>query len=169
MEVLKCNKGPVECSIWDDDGSGELLLELQVSNELRLKGDVKPELIDELKSYLTIRNPEWDNMEKLGRYNGHLDEHLEFLERRNGYWVMPQGFFDPLLMLLMKHGCAVDVEFPLRTAISPYKPYEFQGELRPDQKLAAENALFRPYGVLWWNGAATPNSWPWEASTTACT
>jgi hypothetical protein len=63
MEVLKCNKGPVECSIWDDDGSGELLLELQVSNELRLKGDVKPELIDELKSYLTIRNPEWDNME----------------------------------------------------------------------------------------------------------
>lgn len=104
-----------------------------------LPSDVRWALVDEL----TFPNPQHRSLERMGRYAGHVPEHLVAYRQDGGDLVLPRGMGSRLRELL---GDALYVE-DLTAAFDPVE-VTFRGTLRPYQRAALEAALRQRDGVV---------------------
>lgn len=102
------------------------------------------DLLQEVRSHLTIENPAWVTNNKYGHWNKEPRFLTYFTEIDKRYSV-PRGYIAHFLRTLMKWGVPYEIED--RTVRSPAE-MAFQGILHPDQELASKDMLSRRQGLI---------------------
>lgn len=120
---------------------------LTVSHDCLLVGiDLNVER--ELKSLLTIDNPQYLAAKRYGRWIGkRLKPTLKYYEPVPGGLRFPRGVSNQAVLLCREHmGCSPEIIDKRR--LLPDVDYAFTGALRPYQRQAVDIALQRSFGVI---------------------
>lgn len=121
-------------------------LTITITNNLRLK-HVPAELLALLTEKLEIANPKWLENERMGRWNRGTPQVLRFYDKvgPDGLWI-PRGFMRQLIVLCRKHDVQYQIEDQRRN-LTPVH-FDFNGALRPFQKVAVDRMLTKDFGTL---------------------
>jgi len=118
----------------------------EIKNRVYIKNPHK-NIVRKAESELRIINPKWLENQRMGRWNGRTSKMLEFYNLdENGNISMPRGLAgeyirfcrerDFLYEIVDKRLCLEDIDF------------EFEGSLKPFQKIAMNNILKKDFGTL---------------------
>ena len=120
-------------------------MKIEVSSRLEVT-DTPKGLCSQIRDRLTIRNPKFDENEKMGRWNGKTEEFLYFYEEDGDTLILPRGFARQLHKLCRRYG--VDVEWIDNRRSLPDVDFHFTGQLRPFQEEAVRAVVARESGTL---------------------
>ena len=99
-----------------------------------------------IKNSLTMDNPKYKDLVKLGKYTGNTPERLEFYENKSCGLVIPRGFAARAYQICQEHGELVNVID--NRLIFGVVEFNFQGSLKPFQTVAVKDMLLHDSGVL---------------------
>ena len=99
-----------------------------------------------IKNSLTMDNPKFRDLEKMGRYTGNTPQRISFYEPTDRGLVVPRGFATRAYQICQEHGEAITVIDDRRTM--PPVNFHFNGKLRPFQADAVKDMLSYSHGVL---------------------
>lgn len=117
-----------------------------LSNKLKLK-DVPEKMLTLLVEQLQMRNPKWDENQRMGRWNKGTPKVLKYYRRSgaNGL-IIPRGYMRHLILLSRKHNEAIEIDDKRRRC--PDIDLTFNGELKPFQKKAVSIMMKKEFGTL---------------------
>lgn len=109
---------------------------------------VSRELLDAVKTHLTVVNPKYRDARKYGRWIGKkLKPYLYFFEQEVDGIRFPRGFGNQSVRLCRKYtGTSPEIIDNRRT--TPPCSFTFSGDLRPYQKEAFDAVVERDFGVV---------------------
>ena len=119
---------------------------VDISNVIRLRGDLEPAVLERIERSLTIPNPVWLENNKFGRYNRGVKKELSFLWKRGGAFSMPRGFAGRLVRILEETETPFEIND--KTSRLPKVDFGFNGQLYGFQEKAAARLLSRRFGVV---------------------
>lgn len=119
-------------------------MQISVDSKARLL-DIPPRFNSILTDRLTFKNPKWIENDRMNRWNGETPEFLSCYDRTRNGLILPRGFCRQLIQLCKQHGISFEIDD--RRRVLPEVSFEFQGTLRPFQKIATENILSRDFGT----------------------
>lgn len=120
---------------------------ITISNKISLPaGGLPSGVTRKLEESLILKNPEWLENIKHGRWNGNTPKKLYFIQREEDSLVIPRGFIRQLTGILKYNH--VDYAIDDQTRKLPDVSLNFAGTLYPFQTEAANNILSRRFGVL---------------------
>ena len=120
-------------------------MKITISNKIFLQG-IPTAFERELIDHLTFPNPKWVENERMGRWNGDTPEYLSYYERPRDGLLLPRGYTRQLIGLCKRYGVQYDIDDKRR--VLPEVDFEFQGQLRPFQDVAAKDILGRDFGTV---------------------
>lgn len=116
----------------------EPLLIVQVAfGTLLYGGTVKKAVVDELKNKLTLSNPRYEDALRMGHSVRNIPQYLNFLSEKDGVWIMPRGFTERLIKILLNHRCTFIVDAD-DTRVQKDIDFDFDSILNTAQADAAE-------------------------------
>ncbi len=116
-----------------------------LKSNLLLTG-LKHETMQALESRLTMKNPKFIDLERLGKWTGNTPRHLTFFKSDCDVMFCPRGFADQAFHICKANGEDVNIIDDRRTM--PPVSFKFKGELKPFQKDAVKAMLSHSQGVL---------------------
>ena len=119
--------------------------EIMISNKLLLS-NIPPEFIKRVQGELTINNPQYLENKKYRRWNGQTPKKLYFYKESEKGLTLPRGYIDRLTFLCEEY--QINVIIKDKTTILPKINFNFNGKLRPIQKLAINDMMDFDIGVL---------------------
>jgi superfamily II DNA or RNA helicase len=120
-------------------------MKIIVSNELQIF-NTPDALFRKIRATFTLRNPEYDAAEKMGRWTGNLDEYLRFYAVSGGTVTIPRGAMGLFLFFSKEMGIRYEI-IDKRRAL-PEVDFTFAGILKPYQQSAVKDIQSRDFGVL---------------------
>ncbi len=99
-----------------------------------------------IKQHLTLKSPERAQLERLGKYAGHVPKFLEFFEQDDEEIICPRGAAEMVYFICRDIGEDITV-IDNRLTLDPV-PFEFKGKLRPFQEMGIQAMLPRSDGIL---------------------
>ncbi|MDY0222912.1 MAG: DEAD/DEAH box helicase family protein [Desulfobacterium sp.] len=99
-----------------------------------------------IKNSLTMDNPKFKYLEKMGRYTGNITQKISFYDSTDQGLVVPRGFAARAYHICKEHGEEVD-PIDNRLVFDPV-PFTFNGKLKPFQAEAVEVIQRYESGVL---------------------
>jgi len=122
------------------------LLTITIKENLRLQ-NVPPALMKMLVEKLQFLNPKWLENERMGRWNRGTPKLLKFYDRvgPDGLWI-PRGYIRHLIHMCRRQDIKLSIDDQRRT-LTPVN-FNFNGRLKPFQKIAVEAMLAKDFGTL---------------------
>jgi superfamily II DNA or RNA helicase len=122
------------------------LLTITIKENLRLQ-NVPPALMKMLVEKLQFLNPKWLENERMGRWNRGTPKLLKFYDRvgPDGLWI-PRGYIRHLIHMCRRQDIKLGIDDQRRT-LTPVN-FNFNGRLKPFQKIAVEAMLAKDFGTL---------------------
>ncbi len=99
-----------------------------------------------IKNSLTMDNPKFRDLERMGRYKGNTPQRISFYESTDQGLVIPRGFATRAYQICQEHGEQITVIDDRRTL--PPVSFQFNGYLKPFQADAVKDMLRHDSGVL---------------------
>ena len=99
-----------------------------------------------IKNSLTMDNPKFKDLERMGRYTGDTPQQISFYESTDQGLVAARGFATRAYQICRDHGEAITVIDDRRTL--PPVSFQFNGHLKPFQVDAVKDMLRQDSGVL---------------------
>ncbi|MBN1636593.1 MAG: DEAD/DEAH box helicase, partial [Deltaproteobacteria bacterium] len=122
-----------------------MTVNIHVDNAVRvLEADLPASVIPMIKRHLTLLNPQWQKVERYGRWKNTKSRYLTYYQRQSGVFILPRGYINGLLNLLVRY----DHTIIDRTCKLPEIRFGFQGELYAFQQQALKDILSHRFGVL---------------------
>jgi superfamily II DNA or RNA helicase len=118
----------------------EPMLTLDIRSEIRLSGDIRQSILDDIKTRLTIINPLYLKNERLGYSTRKIERELSFIEKDGDALKIPRGFIYQLIETLNKHKAFFVVDFT-KLCSFPDLEFSFEGELNEMQQNALKAIL----------------------------
>jgi superfamily II DNA or RNA helicase len=117
-----------------------------LSNKLKLK-NVPDEMLALLVEQLQMRNPKWEENQRMGRWNKGTPKVLKYYRRSgpNGL-IIPRGYMRHLILLCRKHDEFIEIDDRRRKC--PDVEFRFHGELKPFQQNAVSVMMKKEFGTL---------------------
>ncbi|MBW2709902.1 MAG: DEAD/DEAH box helicase [Deltaproteobacteria bacterium] len=121
-------------------------MKIKITNQIQVTGT--PRNLDrEIRKRLTLKNPEYLQAKKMGRYLWNIDEYLFFFKKDDtGSLFLPRGYARELFTLCREQG--VKPEFVDNRRILSEVSFSFEGTLRDYQEDAFDDILKRDFGNL---------------------
>jgi superfamily II DNA or RNA helicase len=120
-------------------------MNVEITSKLRIT-ELPLKLAAEIKEKLTVRNPAYDDAEKMGRYTGDIQPLIECYRDEGGALIAPRGFLRQLHGIAKGYGESFTWTDKTRK-LEPVS-FEFKGVLRPYQQRAVDEVLSSRFGVL---------------------
>jgi superfamily II DNA or RNA helicase len=120
-------------------------LKFELKCKLVLSG-LNPETRRHVKRDLTMANPHFNNLVRLGKQTYGTPPQLYFFEEQGDSLVLPRGAADQVYRICLQHGEEINVIDERRTL--PPVSFDFKGNLRPFQRDAVQATLQYTHGVL---------------------
>jgi superfamily II DNA or RNA helicase len=118
-------------------------MKFKLSKNCVLSG-ANPEIVDQLKKELTMKNPAYIEAKKYERWTGNIDKTLCFFEElEDGSLSFPRGFLRRAIAITGR-----GFVFQDDRRILPPVNFQFTGELRPYQNEAYRAIIRKDFGVL---------------------
>ncbi len=121
-------------------------LRIIISVHTLIKGDIPTNVEKYLTERLTFVNPQWEQNNKYGYWQGDTPEHLSYLIETDEGLAVPRGFTRQLIKILDSNHVRYTVNDHTRELKEV--SFQFKGKLYPYQKDAVTAADHRRYGVL---------------------
>ena len=121
-------------------------IQIDISTHTLIRGSLPSRVDKYLADRLTFVNPQWEENEKYGYWQGDTPEYLSYLTETSEGLLVPRGVTHRLLKILdFNH-----VEYAVNDHTRALKEvfFKFKGQLYPYQKNAVTAAAKRRYGVL---------------------
>jgi superfamily II DNA or RNA helicase len=99
-----------------------------------------------LRQRLTMDNPQFASMERLGKWTGDTPRRLSFYENTTAGLEIPRGFADQAYHIC--HGNGEQITIQDERQLLPEVEFNFHGSLRPFQEDAVKDMLKTTQGVL---------------------
>lgn len=120
-------------------------MDFELKHNLSLSG-MKRQTRKAIRNMLTMDNPKYHEIEKMGRYIRNIEPELKFYEETEDALICPRGAAIQIYMLCRDHGEDINV-IDNRRILDPVD-FTFHETLRPLQKPAVESCLKRNFGLL---------------------
>jgi superfamily II DNA or RNA helicase len=119
---------------------------INVGSYITISGlEGNPELIDQLKEKLIIDNPLYLDAVERGRLTKGIPMHIKLLKKyKNGDYSVPRGYLYKLAEIIKMYNCHVNYSHPKVDLLD----FNFQGELKPDQRKAGRGIVAKRFSVL---------------------
>jgi superfamily II DNA or RNA helicase len=117
--------------------------------ELKYKlvlSELNPETRWHVKRDLTMANPHFNNLVRLGKQTYGTPPQLYFFEEQGDSLVLPRGAADQVHRIGLQHGEEINIIDERQTL--PHVSFDFKGDLRPFQSDAVQAILPYTHGVL---------------------
>jgi len=122
-----------------------MTVNIHVDNAVRvLEADLPASVVPRIERHLTLLNPQWQKVERYGRWKNTNPKYLTYYQRDSGVFILPRGYINGLLNLLEQY----DYTIIDRTCKLPEVSFGFQGELYAFQQQALRDILTHRFGVL---------------------
>ncbi len=121
-------------------------LQIEVSNNTLIRGALPSGAEETLIKRLTLVNPQWEENEKYGYWQGDTPKHLTFIEKTKDGFIVPRGFTHQMFSILKHDQLDCSVNDLTRSLKGIH--FEFKGQLYPFQKEAVKSIVRRRFGVL---------------------
>lgn len=117
-----------------------------LSNKLKLK-NVPEEMLSLLVEQLQMKNPKWEENQRMGRWNKGTPKVLRYYRRAgpNGL-IIPRGYMRHLILLSRKLNESIEIDDRRRKC--PDIDLQFHGELKPFQQNAVGVMMKKEFGTL---------------------
>jgi superfamily II DNA or RNA helicase len=122
------------------------VIHVKVNSRIHLTGNIPKDVSGEIKTNLTMDNPQWIENERMGRWNGNTPRKLTFYQEDQDGLIIPRGYTRKTIDFLKSTGGPHELD--VRTRELAEVDYRFSGELRPYQKDAVKKILKRRFGVV---------------------
>lgn len=99
-----------------------------------------------LKHRLTMDNPKYQNLERMGRYTGSTAQRLYFYDENQDGLIIPRGYAAQAYQICQGHGEKINIQDERQ--LLPEINFSFNGNLRPFQTDAVKDMLMYQQGVL---------------------
>lgn len=117
-----------------------------LSNKLQLK-NVPEEMLNLLVEQLQMKNPKWEENQRMGRWNKGIPKVLRFYRRAGPDGItIPRGYMRHLIILSRKHNETLEIEDRRRKC--SHVEFQFHGELKPFQQNAVSAMIKKEFGTL---------------------
>ena len=120
-------------------------MNLHLSNELTIT-EAPLQLVHEIRERLNIRNPKYDELEKMNRWTGDTPEFLRFYSQGTDWIRTPRGYISQVIAWCRRENIRFEIIDRRRTL--PPVDFEFRGSLKPFQEEALELILKKDFGTL---------------------
>ena len=121
-------------------------MKIIIQNQIEIS-DISEVMDVEIRRRLTLKNPEYLQAKKMGRYLFNLDEFLCFFKKNgDGTLSLPRGFARELFSLCREYG--LKPEFEDNRRVLPEVSFSFKGTLREYQQNAMKDILSCDFGLL---------------------
>ncbi|MBF0234003.1 MAG: DEAD/DEAH box helicase family protein, partial [Desulfamplus sp.] len=120
-------------------------MKFRISSQSILES-VSPGSMSEIKAKLTMDNPKYDNLEKMGRWTGDTPDRLYFYEEFGNILTIPRGSSNMAWRILSKNGD--EPQLIDERILLPEIQFQFKGQLRQFQHDAVNEMLKCSHGVL---------------------
>ncbi|HQP25024.1 MAG TPA: DEAD/DEAH box helicase family protein [Smithellaceae bacterium] len=121
-------------------------MKIAISNNLALTDIQTPDLANSIREKLTLKNPAYDEAEKMGRWTGNIPKALAFWKESGDGLTVPRGLFSNIKLICSDIREPVTIEDNRRTL--PPVDYSFTGYLREYQQEAVEEIIARDEATL---------------------
>jgi superfamily II DNA or RNA helicase len=117
-----------------------------LSNKLKLK-NVPEVILNVLVEQLQMKNPKWEENQRMGRWNKGTPKILRFYRRDGPHGLtIPRGYMRHLILLSRKHNESIEIEDRRRTCGDV--EFHFHGALKPFQQNAVNAMIKKEFGTL---------------------
>jgi superfamily II DNA or RNA helicase len=120
-------------------------MKITISNHISIQ-EAPETLLQKISDIFTIRNPAYDDADKMGRWTGNLDEYLRLYSERNRTVTIPRGAMGLLFYFCKEMDIRYQIIDARRTL--PEMDFNFTGNLKEYQQQATTDILSRDFGVL---------------------
>ena len=120
-------------------------MQFELKDKLYLSG-MQPDTRTVIKDMLTMKNPKYQEAEKMNRATRDIESKLKFYEEMQDTLVCPRGAATQIYNLCQSYGEDIEV-VDSRKVLNPVR-ITFNGELRPLQRTAVKQDLQRDFGLL---------------------
>jgi len=120
-------------------------MKLHLSNNLTIT-EAPLQAAHEIREQLTIRNPKYDELERMNRWTGDTPEFLWLYDQDKNGIRTPRGYISQVIARCRKEGIRFEI-IDKRRSLPPVD-IRFQGTLKPFQKKALALILKKDFGTL---------------------
>lgn len=122
-------------------------MDIYVSNDICMRyEDMPKDLIVWLRNRLTLDNPDYKKAIKFEFSTRNLDEYIRLYELRGGYFIIPRGIGNELILYLRNH--KIQYKFHNKRLLLPEVSFQSNIKLRDYQDKAVEAMLKSTQGFL---------------------
>lgn len=108
--------------------------------------DSPSDLEKHVMQVLTLKNPRWEDNNRLGRWNKDVPQYLRFYTKSAAGLLLPRGYMRRLINACYDFG--IDFEIDDRRRQLPPVDFGFSGHLKPFQQTACDAMLKKDFCVL---------------------
>lgn len=123
------------------------VIQITLSSQLSIrKSDLSDGIINQIRSYLTMVNPKYEDAEKYGYYTGDIEPHIFAYHEDEDFLYCYRRYIGSLIPFLCRNGYKYQIVDQRRKL--PEINFSFHGELREYQLQAVNNALQKHFGII---------------------
>ncbi len=119
------------------------IMNFKLTNKLILSG-LHQDTGKHIKNSLTMANPKFKDLERLGKWTEGTSRRLTFFEEQGGSLFCPRGFADRAFVICKEHRENITI-IDDRRILEPVS-FDFKGKLRPFQEDAIKAMYHIPMG-----------------------
>jgi superfamily II DNA or RNA helicase len=122
------------------------MMDIYVSNDIRITGNIPNDLYDEIKQWLTFDNPAYERALKFGYGVGHIPAKILLYRWKGDNLILPRGIARNLISYLKRH--QIPYKLHDKRVLLPKMDFQSNIQLRDYQQIAVEQMLKGTQGFL---------------------